>query len=119
MVLRGLFLSVLLLLASGGRAWAEGFRCPKTDRLIEVGDPVKKVVATCGQPASKEDLIETHCDSPTTCYEVRTGEIWTYDFGPAYLTRILYLKGGFLIRVDEGMYGKKAMIPGQRASASS
>lgn len=106
MFLRGCFLSALLLLTSEGQVWAEGFRCPKTNRLVEVGYSMKKVVAVCGEPASREDLFETDCPSNDDCHLVRTGEIWSYDFGPNYLTRILYFRGGSLIRVEEGMYGR-------------
>jgi hypothetical protein len=106
MTWRGFLLSALLLLASVGRVWAEGFRCPKTDRLVEVGYSMKKVVAMCGQPTSREDLIETDCSESGACYPVKTGEIWHYDLGRNYLTRILYFKGGSLIKVEEGMYGR-------------
>ena len=107
MTLRGFLMGALLLLASEGGVWAEGFRCPKTDRLVEIGYSTKKVVARCGQPMSREDLIETDCSESGACYPVKTGEIWYYDFGRSYFTRILYFKGGLLIKVEEGTYGKR------------
>jgi Protein of unknown function (DUF2845) len=106
MFLRGCLLSALLLLACESQVLAEGFRCPKTDRLVEVGYTMKDVVARCGPPLSREDLFETDCTQGGNCYLVRTGEIWTYDFGPSYLTRILYFRGVSLFKVEEGMYGR-------------
>jgi hypothetical protein len=106
MGLRRCLLSALLLLASAGQVFAEGFRCPKTDRLVELGYLMKAVVAKCGPPASREDFFENDCSEGNGCYLVRTGEIWTYDFGPSYLTRILYFRGVSLFKVEEGMYGR-------------
>jgi hypothetical protein len=106
MFLRGWLLGALLLLASEGQVLADGFRCPKTDRLVEVGYSMKDVVARCGPAASRKDLFETDCSQGGECYLVRTGEIWTYDFGPSYLTRILYFRGVSLFKVEEGKYGR-------------
>jgi hypothetical protein len=79
------------------RPVADGFRCPRTDRLVDEGDSSAEVRSKCGAPTSQETF-------PGRCRQF--DERWIYDFGPAYLTRILLFKCGRLVRVELGGYGQ-------------
>lgn len=88
------------------QAWAEdGFRCPTTSRLVQVGDSARKVEQRCGHPDAREPVVEEYCDQGQ-CGR-RTGERWTYDFGRTYFVRYLLFYSGLLTRIEEGEYGEK------------
>jgi hypothetical protein len=99
MTLRFLAASALVLWATASPALAESFRCPSTERYVEVGDVAAEVLAKCGPPAAKEVIKGGKARS--IAYER-----WVYDFGDTYLTRILLFQSGRLIRIDEGGYGR-------------
>jgi len=73
-------------------AFADGFRCPTTDRLVETGDTMAKVLKDCGTPKSRTDLIETACTKSGRCAKFKTGERWVYDFGSSYFVHHLLFK---------------------------
>ena len=106
MRLRSLFFLTFFVLCGHGLALADGFRCPKNDRLINDGDSMKKVIAKCGPPATREDLVTSGCTEDGVCESAKIGELWTYDFGPFYLTKILSFHGQTLVKVEDGFYGK-------------
>jgi hypothetical protein len=90
-----------------GMAGAEdGFRCPITGRLVQVGDSARRVEKRCGRPDAREPLVEEYCDQGH-CTR-RTGERWTYDFGRTYFVRYLLFFNGSLTRIEDGEYGEKA-----------
>jgi hypothetical protein len=105
MFLRGLCLAVLLSVVIQAPALAEGFRCPKNDRLVEAGASMKRVVKICGQPKEREDLTTTTCTEDGECSSFKVGERWLYDFGPYTLTIILSFAGTRLAKVEQGEYG--------------
>lgn len=105
MFLRGLFLASLLLVAIETPAFGEGFRCPKNERLVEVGSSMEKVIKICGPPKTREDLIGVVCSESDDCFSVKVGELWVYDFGPYTLNIILSFEGERLAKVDQGDYG--------------
>jgi hypothetical protein len=91
----------------GAVACAEdGFRCPTTSRLVQVGDSARKVEKRCGPPDEREPVVEEYCDSDGDCRR-RGGERWTYDFGRTYFVRYLLFFNGLLTRIEEGDYGDK------------
>jgi hypothetical protein len=96
MTLRHLALVGLILSVMSTAARAEGFRCPRTDRLINEGDTADEVRSKCGDPSSQDAISGRRR---------QFDERWTYDFGPYDFTRILLFKRGRLIRVDLGGYG--------------
>jgi len=100
-----LVLWAVLLFSAEGLAWADGFRCPATDRLVDTGDTMDKVVKNCGTPKSRMDVIETACTKSGKCAEFKTGERWVYDFGSNYLVRYLLFKEDLLCLIETGMYG--------------
>ena len=106
MRLRCFFVVTFVALWRQGFDRADGFRCPKNDRLISDGDSMKKVIAKCGPPATREDLITSGCTEDGVCQSYKIGELWTYDFGHYYLTEILSFHGQTLVKVKEGSYGK-------------
>jgi len=104
MWLLGLVVVGLLLLVAEHPALADGFRCKKTDKLVDTGDSMAQVLSKCGPPTQREDIIENDCRD-LTCYPYKSGERWFYDFGHYDLIQILLFKFGILQRVDCGSYG--------------
>ncbi len=91
----------------GAVAYAQdGFRCPATSRLVQVGDSARKVEKRCGRPDVREPYVEEYCNDQGDCRR-RVGERWIYDFGRTYFTRYLLFFNGVLTRIDEGDYGEK------------
>jgi hypothetical protein len=88
------------------RARAEGFRCPQSDRLVEVGDSSEEVEESCGPPKSREDVRGEGCSDSGRCYSGKIGERWVYDFGPSYFKRYLLFIGDHLSQIQSGKYGK-------------
>lgn len=107
MSLRKLGLILSLLLFAESSALAGGFRCPKNQRLVKEGAIMGEVIAICGQPKSREDLISHECNEhEPLCLPHKIGELWLYDFGPYTLTLILTFYGNRLAKVDQGDYGQ-------------
>jgi len=103
--LRLLLAGLLLFLAAP--AWA--MRCG--DDLILPGDRSIQVVASCGEPASRE-----HWEEIRAGREWRYGrywgervkvqvEEWTYNFGPSRFLGIVRFENGVVVRVENGDYG--------------
>jgi hypothetical protein len=97
----------LLLVAAPGQVFANGFRCPSTDRIIDTGDSIAKVESDCGSPQSRTDVFGNACRKYGGCTKVKMGERWVYDFGSNYLVRYLFFANGLLTMIEEGGYGGK------------
>jgi hypothetical protein len=94
-------------LAVSGSASADSMRCGT--RLMTDGDPVDKVEAYCGPPASIERQILRPWGyqrgvTVHSTYEVSV-EIWTYNFGPSKLMYRLRFEDGLLVDVDTLSHG--------------
>jgi hypothetical protein len=95
-------------LAAAGPAAADSMRCGT--RLMTDGDPVDKVEAYCGPPASierREILRPWGYQRGVTVhstYEVSV-ELWTYNFGPNKLMYRLRFEDGLLVDVDTLTHG--------------
>ena len=90
-------------LAFSGPAAADSMRCGS--KLMTDGDPVDKVEALCGPPASIErrEILRPYFYqrgiSVHSSYEVSL-EYWTYNFGPNKLMYRLRFEDGLLVDVD-------------------
>jgi hypothetical protein len=99
---------VAAALAVAGPAAADSMRCGT--RLMTDGDPVDKVEAYCGPPASierREILRPWGYQRGVTVhstYEVSV-ELWTYNFGPNKLMYRLRFEDGLLVDVDTLTHG--------------
>ena len=99
-------MGVLALCAMSTRASADGFRCPQSDRLVEVGDSSVDVEESCGPPKSRTDVTARQCAKQGSCWTVKVGERWVYDFGPGYFERHLLFMGDRLNQIQSGEYGQ-------------
>jgi hypothetical protein len=89
---------VFLLLASVEKpAAAEGFYCPKTGFLVEIGMSTSEVTKQCGRPT----FVQQH--------PIGRGRLfrWIYDFGPTSFVQILNVVGDRVVGMYEGDYGKE------------
>ena len=101
-------LSMVAALVLAGPAGADSMRCGT--RLLTDGDPLDKVEALCGPPASVErrEILRPfyfYRGVPIRgSYEVSL-EIWTYNFGPHKLMYRLRFEDGLLVDVDTLSHG--------------
>jgi|SRR5262245_8685096 len=99
---------LLTALALSGPAGADSMRCGS--KLLTDGDPLDKVEALCGPPASierREILVPAygyHGARANFSYEVSV-EIWTYNFGPHKLMYRLRFEDGLLVDVGTLSHG--------------
>lgn len=110
-------------LAPSASAW-ESMRCGT--RLIDVGDPLYKVKALCGDPDQEDQRVEYRSERVrvrTVCrpsggrqvcqdiYNERTVEVpihrLTYDFGRNRFVHYLHFEFSRLVYVESGDYGIK------------
>ncbi|WP_066728178.1 DUF2845 domain-containing protein [Desulfuromonas sp. DDH964] len=96
-----------ILIFMAGPAWA--LRCG--DDLILPGDRRIQVLASCGEPASRERWEEVRAGSDWrygrywgTRVKVEVEE-WTYNFGPSRFLSFVRLENGVVVRVENGDYG--------------
>lgn len=95
-------------LAVSGPAAADSMRCGT--KLMTDGDPLDKVAALCGPPASVErrEILRPYGYhrgfTVYSSYEVSV-EIWTYNFGPHKLMYRLRFEDGLLVDVDTLSHG--------------
>jgi len=97
---------VLLLLGTATPGQTDdGFRCPRTGRLVEVGETSAQVLASCGPPKSREDVTNRECTEQGHCFTVKVGEHWVYDFGRSYFVQHLLFREDRLSQIEGGDYG--------------
>jgi hypothetical protein len=95
-------------LAISGPAAADSMRCGT--KLMTDGDPLDKVAALCGPPASVErrEILRPYGYhrgiTVHSSYEVSV-ELWTYNFGPHKLMYRLRFEDGLLVDVDTLSHG--------------
>jgi hypothetical protein len=101
-------LTLAAVLALSGPAAADSMRCGS--KLLTDGDPLDKVEALCGPPASIErrEILRPYGYhrgvTVHSSYEVSV-EIWTYNFGPHKLMYRLRFEDGLLVDVDTLSHG--------------
>ncbi len=92
-----------ILLLYGGTADAHGsLRCK--GRIVDVGDTAAKVLALCGEPASRVVTtvpVRAAVQSGFTRFAgFATSEQWIYDRGYGKFPAVLFLDDGRIRRVD-------------------
>lgn len=108
----------ILRIERGGYGYAgEQPRAAKIDAArcdparLDVGDTKLDVLSECGEPFSvdvrREEWLVGTADGEGSVARTATREIevWTYDFGPRQLLRMLELEDGKVTRIDTGGYG--------------
>ena len=88
-------------------AHADSMRCG--NRIVKDGDTIEKVLAVCGEPASRErtwiqrapryELGGTYYSFPGT--EEVAVDLWTYDFGRNRLMRRVRFVDGLVLSIVE------------------
>ncbi len=105
-------LSVLLLTAAAGAAYADNFRCG--NKLVMEGDTRSEVASKCGDPASVDH--SSIVVQPTTWIHGRPVgvgdgmvevpvEEWLYNFGPQKLMRRIRFQDGRVVAIETLGYG--------------
>jgi hypothetical protein len=103
----------LALLATQGALAEDSLRCGS--RLASTGDTKYKVIQVCGQPHAVSvvgSMFESrlwytgnryyYLDPP---YQYVPIEVWTYNFGPNKLLRLLRFEGDELMEIRSDGYG--------------
>ncbi len=83
---------------------ADTFRCPN-GTLVSTGDSISEVSLKCDAPTSvarRDDPVET-ARGKTAYVEVQE---WTYNQGPDRFVYFLVFRGGRLVEVRSGDYGR-------------
>jgi hypothetical protein len=106
-----------------GPAAADSLSC--NDRIVDTGDSLYQVRATCGDPDAALHHVEyrtVRVRVPAPCHDERghrccdaeverTVEVlvddWTYDFGRQRFIEFLHFEDGRLVSINEGGYGYK------------
>jgi hypothetical protein len=104
----------LVKITSGG--YGKGAASPSGDRpgILSVGDNKAKVILTWGQPAYADQRVEQRSffgDNGEVLQKTVTIDVFTYDFGPDRLVRILTLENGRIVGIRTGSYGRTKPSP--------
>jgi hypothetical protein len=92
--------AVILALLFSSTASARGMmRCDK--QLIEQNTKATELLAACGQPNLKDSFLVQVANGN---YVAGT-EVWTYDFGPEQLIRLVTVRDGRVSDIDTDGYG--------------
>ncbi len=78
----------------------DNLRCGS--RIVSVAAITAAVRAVCGEPAYVDRFDDAYPDEHRY---VADSEVWTYDFGPHQLLRLLRFRNGRLVSVDTDGYG--------------
>ncbi|MDD3294874.1 MAG: DUF2845 domain-containing protein [Geobacteraceae bacterium] len=95
---------VAFVLLTATVAHADSFRCPNGS-LVSTGDSISEVSLKCDAPTSvvrRDDPVETAWGK-TAYVEVQE---WTYNQGPNQFVYFLVFRGGRLVAVRSGDYGR-------------
>ncbi len=96
--------AVAFVLSCAAFAHADSFRCPNGS-LVSTGDSISEVSLKCDAPTSvvrRDDPVETAWGK-TAYVEVQE---WTYNQGPNQFVYFLVFRGGRLVEVRSGDYGR-------------
>jgi hypothetical protein len=121
-VMLSLCIGVVAFLGWMGVAFsADHMRC--NSRLISVGDPADKLLATCGAPTSVDESEEERVyyfntppppdqyrsfEHSEKGYRVRKFikiEVWTYNNGPSRFIEYARIENGKIVKFETGGYG--------------
>ena len=81
--------------------------------LISEGDSTLRVMNFCGEPSQVEQFedrlplarLDEDSGEYVTEHEVRTYEVWTYNFGPLKPMQLLTIRYGKVYRIQAGSDG--------------
>lgn len=71
-------------------------------RIVNEGDDAAVLLAACGSPALRDQWFKT---IPGTNRTLADTELWTYDFGPNLLLRLVKLHDGRIFEIESDGYG--------------
>lgn len=91
---------LLWLLAAEPAQASDSLRCGS--RIVSTDAIAPAVLAACGEPALRDVWNR---DAEAYASEVGDSEVWTYNFGPNQLLRLLYFRKGRLQRIETEGYG--------------
>lgn len=91
----GIVAALLSMAAQAGSS----MRCGA--RIVDQEDLAAELLAACGKPSFRDRLL---AQAPNGAYVADT-EIWTYDFGPQQLLRLVTLRNGQISTIDTDGYG--------------
>ncbi len=97
--LRGLCLLAALLGAQPALA-SGSMRCG--NRIVDEGNLAAELIAACGAPSFRDQWV---FGVPGQNSYVAETEVWTYDFGPSQLLRLIKLRDGQIIDIETDGYG--------------
>jgi len=90
----------------------ESMRC--SSKLVQVGDTKVDVLAKCGEPALRENIVRKHSvkkskskRGSTVEDRSRVDDQWTYDFGPHNFIYTLTFEGVELKSIGRGGRGTR------------
>jgi hypothetical protein len=87
-------------------AYAETLDC--NGGIVSVGDSRVDLLAKCGEPDAKDqhyEEISERLDSVTKRKLIVAVDVWTYNYGPSQLIRIVTMKNGRIAEIQAGGYG--------------
>lgn len=93
-----IFLLCTLLAALAPPARADSLRCG--DRLVSDEALAAEVLAACGEPDYRDVWSPPVYGNP-----VSDEQVWTYNFGPSQLLRLLHFRHGRLTTIESDGYG--------------
>ena len=103
-LLTAAWLLALLFPALSARGGDDSLRCGS--RIISVDAILPAVLAACGEPSYRD--VWRYYDDSYARY-VGDTEVWTYNFGPNQLLRILRFREGRLVAIETDGYGFRAL----------
>lgn len=90
---------ILALLLSGPALASGSLRCG--GKIVDEEDLAAELLAACGEPSFRDQFM---VQLPSGAY-VADVEMWTYDFGPQQLLRLVTLRNGRISSIDSDGYG--------------
>ncbi len=70
-------------------------------RIVDEEDLAAELIAACGEPSFRDRFLVQIPNGAT----VADTEVWTYDFGPQKLLRLVTLRNGQISNIDSDGYG--------------
>jgi len=90
---------ILALVISSAALASGSLRCGS--RIIDEEDLAAELLAACGEPSFRDQFT---IEIPNGA-RIADTEVWTYDFGPQKLLRLVTLRNGQISNIDSDGYG--------------
>ncbi len=95
---------ILALMLSSTLFASSSMRCGS--RIIDQEDLAAELLAACGEPSYRDQFFS----QGRSGNYLADSELWTYDFGPQNLLRLVTLRNGQISNIDTDGYGFPANI---------